>query len=304
MTLTQLRSFLAIADIGNMTRAAERLHVAQPALSKTLANLEQELGVALFDRQGRRLQLNAFGKVLLERSKRVFSELEQAKQQLTDMASNNAGHVTVGVTTSQILPNIFVDYLSQHTNVKFKLFQVAGRYEIARQLRDGVFDLCITSLPITQLSGNNTVAERELFTEELFLAVRTDHPLAKRQQVALSEVAQEKFLSYPREDGFREITDNFCRQAGFRANVIFESFDTAVIADLVRAGAGVAILPRLWWDVGNSQQLVKLPISCPHLKRSILLSWMENRYLSPTARNFGDFVSQYLQNKRSQHSCE
>jgi DNA-binding transcriptional LysR family regulator len=266
--------------------------------------LEQELGVALFDRQGRRLQLNAFGKVLLERSKRVFSELEQAKQQLTDMASNNAGHVTVGVTTSQILPNIFVDYLSQHTNVKFKLFQVAGRYEIARQLRDGVFDLCITSLPITQLSGNNTVAERELFTEELFLAVRTDHPLAKRQQVALSEVAQEKFLSYPREDGFREITDNFCRQAGFRANVIFESFDTAVIADLVRAGAGVAILPRLCWDVGNSQQLVKLPISSPHLKRSILLSWMENRYLSPTARNFGDFVSQYLQNKRSQHSCE
>ncbi|WP_133038172.1 LysR substrate-binding domain-containing protein [Shewanella fodinae] len=113
-----------------------------------------------------------------------------------------------------------------------------------------------------------------------------------------------KFLSYPREDGFREITDNFCRQAGFRANVVFESFDTAVIADLVRAGAGVAILPRLWWDVGNSQQLVKLPISNPHLKRSILLSWMENRYLSPAARNFGDFVSQYLQNKRNQHSCE
>ncbi|MDJ0932227.1 LysR family transcriptional regulator [Breoghania sp.] len=143
MWLLQLKSFQVI-----ITRAAEVLHIAQPSLSKTIAELEQNLGVPLFDRNGRRIKLNRFGHAFLRRVRSVFGEIDQARQELKDMANENSGHVTVGVTKSQILPNLFEDYLAKYRDIKFKLFQVFGLHKIAHQLRDGEFDFCISSLPI------------------------------------------------------------------------------------------------------------------------------------------------------------
>lgn len=293
MNFSHLQAFQLVAELGNMTRAAEQLNVAQPALSKTIANLEQQFGVPLFDRRGRRLELNPCGEVLLKRVKAIFNELEQAKQELADLAGDDTGHVTVGVTTSQILPNLFATYLSQHPEIKFRLFQVAGRYEIANQLRDGVVDLCITSLPLEYPGEANSVAVQTLMSEKICLAVASDHPLAEQTSVTLDDIAHEKFISYPQEDGIREITDRVCQQAGFRPNVVFESFDSSVIAHLVRDGVGVALMSESWWQGATREHLVKLPIAHDAMQRSILLSWMDNRYLSPAARNFCEFIGEY-----------
>lgn len=295
MNFSHLQAFQLVAELGNMTRAAEQLHVAQPALSKTIANLEHEFGVPLFDRRGRRLEINPCGEVLLKRVKAIFRELDQAKQELADMAGDDTGHVTVGVTTSQILPNLFANYLSQHPEIKFRLFQVAGRFEIANQLRDGALDLCITSLPLEHPTDGNTVASKTLMSEKICLAVPDTHYLAQCSAVSMSDIAAEKFISYPREDGIREITDRICRQAGFSPNVVFESFDSSVIAHLVRTGVGIALMPESWWQGDMRNHLVKLTIDNDAMQRSILLSWMENRYLSPAARNFCEFIGEYAQ---------
>lgn len=292
--MSQLKCFQIVAELENMTRAADVLRVAQPSLSKTIAHLEQDLGVPLFERQGRRLRLNQFGKAFLNRVQRILNELDQARSELGDMAGLSSGHVTVGVTTSQILPNIFEDYLAKYPDIKFKLFQVSGRYEIPNQLRDGAFDLCISSLPIEPPTGKMEMASRELLTEEIFLAVCKEHPLAGRDSVHLREVSAEKFVSYSREDGFRGIIDRFCHESGFSPNVVFESSNTSVICNLVGAGAGIALLPAFWWKVGTTDNLVQLRVSRPMLRRTIWLSWMKDRYLPPAAQHFRKFITDYF----------
>lgn len=298
MDLIQLKYFQIVAHLENVTRAAEELHIAQPSLSNTIARLEKSIGVPLFERQGRGIRLNQFGQVFLQRVKRIFDELEQAKRELADMAGLECGSVTVGATTSQILPDIFEKYLRNHPNVKFRLVQVAGRLEIPQQLINGEFDLCISSLPIEQPIGQSEIHREPLVTEKIFLAVSPNHHLAGRKSIQLSEIANELFISQTKEDGFRDITNTFCQQAGFIPNVVFESSTTEVICSLVRAGLGIAFLPAFLWNGKNTDSLVKLPIENPSLQRTIWLSWVKNRYLSAATHNFSQFMINYFSQAR------
>ncbi len=294
MSLSQLKAFQVVAELENVTRAAEVMNVAQPSLSKMISRLEQDLGVPLFDRVGRRLKLNRFGEVYLRRVRNVFDELEQARRELNDMTSLESGRVAVGVTTSQILPNVFEEYFARYPDMKFRLFQIVGRYEIARQLRDGAFDFCISSRPIIPVEAGMEVASRELLSEEIFLAVCKSHRLARRKSVTLEDLVDEKFIAHTRDDGLRETIDNVFAEVGFEPNVVFESSDTGVIGNLVAAGTGIALLPAFWWTSGRTQNLARVRVARPSLRRSILLSWMERRYLSPAARHFSQFITEYL----------
>ena len=182
MDLLQLKYFEMVAEMGNVTRAAESLHIAQPSLSNTIARLEEDLGVQLFDRRGRRIVLNQFGEAFLERVKRIFHELDQGKRELMDMTGLTFGKVTIATTTSQIIPDIFSDFLATYPDVRFKLFQVTGRLEIPNQLGAGAFDFCISSLPIMQIPGMEKVVEEYLTTEEIFVAVPPGHALAEENR--------------------------------------------------------------------------------------------------------------------------
>ena len=294
MDLIQLKYFQVVARLENVTRAAEELHIAQPSLSNTIARLEKSVGVPLFERQGRGIRLNQFGEVFLQRVKRIFDELEQAKRELADMAGLECGSVTVGATTSQILPDVFGEYLTYYPNVKFRLIQVAGRLEIPQKLINGEFDLCISSLPIEQPTGQFEIHREPLVTEEIFLAVPPNHHLAGRNSIQLSEIANESFISPAKEDGLRDIINKFCRQAGFVPNIVFESSTTEVICSLVKTGLGVAFLPAFWWNEKNADSLVKLHITNPSLQRTIWLSWVKDRYLSAATHNFSKFMIDYF----------
>ncbi|MDQ0205024.1 LysR family transcriptional regulator [Pectinatus haikarae] len=294
MDLIQLKYFQVVAQLENVTRAAEELHIAQPSLSNTIRRLEKSIGVPLFERQGRRIRLNQFGEVFLRRVKRIFDELEQAKRELADMVSLECGNVTVGATISQIFPDLFGKYLTYYPNVKFRLIQVAGRLEIPQQLINGEFDLCISSLPIEQPIGQFKIHREPLVTEEIFLAVPANHRLAMRNSIQLSEIADESFISPPKEDGLRDITTDFCKQAGFVPNIVFESSTTEVICSLVRTGLGVAFLPAFWLNEKSADSLVRLHIKNPSLQRTIWLSWVKDRYLPAATRNFSKFIINYF----------
>lgn len=290
MDLLQLKYFQVVARLENVTRAAEELHIAQPSLSKTIARLEESVGVPLFERQGRRIRLNQFGEIFLRRVKRSFSELEQGQREVADLAGLERGSVTVGATTSQLLPNLFREYLTHYPHVKIRLLQVTGRLEIPERLMNGEIDLCISSLPIEQPIGQAEIHCEPLITEEIFLAVPANHRLAGRNSIQLNEIANDPFISLTTEDGIRTITNDFCRQAGFMPNIVFESSTPEVIRSLVKAGLGVAFLPAYWWR-GDSMDLpVQLHIESPTCQRTIWLSWVKERYMSSATRNFREFM--------------
>ncbi|HWO95444.1 MAG TPA: LysR family transcriptional regulator [Bacillus sp. (in: firmicutes)] len=289
MDLLHLRYFQTVARLEHMTKAAEVLHIAQPSLSKTISRLEKSLGVPLFDRQGKQIKLNRFGKAYLRRVERVFTELEEANRELNDMAGLENGVVHLGTTTTRLLPDLISAFLTQYPHVNIRLLQVPTK-GIQHHLANGEIDFCISSPPFDQPG----VCCSPLLTEDIYLAVPVNHPFANRDQIDLRDVANDKFISLTADYAFRDLTIEFCNQAGFTPNIAFECNDAEVIFDMVKLGLGTAFIPAHWWKENDSNSPIKLKIREPVCQRVIGLNWLETRYLSTAARTFRTFATDYF----------
>jgi len=289
MDLLQLEYFRTVARREHMTRAAEELGIAQSGLSTTIARLEDDLGVPLFDRQGRRIRLNPFGRAFLERVDRALAQLEDGRREVADLAGLEHGEVAFAATTLRWVPELLHAFLARHPHVRFRLIQ-AETAAMRQQLTRGESDLCLASLP---LDGPGIQAVPVL-TEEILLAVPATHRLAERGRIRLGEVADEPFISLKPGSDLRELTDQFCRQAGFAPRTVCEVDEPAVIRKLVRAGLGVAFLPAVSWRVVGELDPVPLHIAAPPCQRILRLVWREDRYLSVAAQQFRQFVIEYF----------
>jgi DNA-binding transcriptional LysR family regulator len=289
MDLLQLHYFRTVARLDHVTRAAEELRVAQPALSKTIARLETELGVPLFDRRGRRVLLNACGRAFLRHVERAFREMEDGRQELADLAGLEGGTVTVAATTLRLLPGLLGAFRDRYPGVTFRLSQ-ASTAEMQERLADGEIDLCLASAPIAGPAFRSVA----LFTEEILLAVPPHHRLAERRRIPLGEVAAEPFISAKRGYWSRDLTDDACRQAGFIPDIICEGDEPGAIRSLVAAGLGVAFLPTSARQAGAGPKVAWLHVTEPVCQRTVSLAWREDRYLSAAARQFRQFTAEYF----------
>ncbi|MBE3559006.1 MAG: LysR family transcriptional regulator [Ktedonobacteraceae bacterium] len=290
MDLLQLRYFQTVARLEHMTHAARELAIAQPSLSQTIARLEEELGAPLFDRQGRQIRLNQPGRLFLQHVERVFSELEQGKREIADLTGLERGHVALAVIGSYLLPDLLKAFLSLYPHISFRLFQQHSTLTVLHQLENSNIDLCITSPPIQQ-PGIGWVS---LITEEIFLVVPPHHRLAGAGSIRLGEVAHETFVGLKPGNSMRDITDDFCRRAGFTPNVAFEGDEPEVVRGLVGAGLGIAFWPALAWRNPSVSGVVRLHVTEPVCQRTIGLAWLQGRYLSLAARRFREFVIDYF----------
>ncbi|HVU68056.1 MAG TPA: LysR family transcriptional regulator [Ktedonobacteraceae bacterium] len=291
MDLLQLKYFQVVAQLEHMTRAAEKLYLAQPSLSQSIARLEEELGVPLFDRQGRRIHLNQFGRAFLKRVERIFLELEEGKREVADMAGLEHGSIALAVASTQPLPELLSGFLARYPRVRFRLFQQQSLTTVVQQLERGEIDLCISSPPIEQ-PGITWVP---LLTEELFLLVPAGHRLAARDSIRLIEAAREPFICLKPGHGLRDLMDDLCKQAGFEPDIAFEGDETATVRGLVTAGLGVTFVAGKSWQSRTSDQpFAMLHIEEPVCQRTIGLAWLEDRYLSEASRRFREFVIEYF----------
>lgn len=295
MEFLQLKYFQTVARLEHMTKAAEELRIAQPSLSKTIARLEEELGVPLFDRQGRKIKLNSFGKVFLERVQRAFHELSEGKREIKDLAGISQTSITLAVSIPRILPDLLGSFLSQYPHVRFQQF-LESTSSMKRRIEDLEIDFCISSVPI---EGPEIVWE-PLMTEEIFLIVPPGHRLAGRDTIFLHEVKEESFISMNSGYGFRNLTDEFCREAGFKPFIAFEGDEPGVIGDLVRQGLGIAFVPALSLLWNSDSWSKRLRIIEPKCRRTIGIGWSKRRYLTLAAQQFRQFVIQYFSNISSQ----
>lgn len=297
MDLLQLKYFQVVAQHEHMTRAAEELGIAQPSLSKTIAHLEEELGVTLFDRQGRQIRLNQFGRAFLKHVERILMELDTGKREIAEMAGLAHGRIILSIVGVQLLPDLLSGFLAHHPHVTFRLFQYSTLKSL-HQLESGEIDFCISSPSIEQ-AGIHSIP---LMSEEIFLVVPAGHHLAERRSICLSEVANEPFILLTPGHGMRDLTDYFCQQAGFTPNIAFEGDEPASIRGLVDAGLGVTFIPALSWITLGGTSMIRLRIEEPICQRTISLSWLEERYLSQAAREFRQFVLDYFAQLKRDHS--
>jgi DNA-binding transcriptional LysR family regulator len=290
MELLQLKYFQTVAKLEHMSRAADELHIAQPSLSKVIARLEEDLGVTLFDRVGRQIKLNQFGKVFQRRVARVFLELEDGKRELSDMLGNKNPVISLSFNNLYPFSKLLAGYLKLYPHTGFR--QTIGSTVIMQQqLQSGDVDFGISSPPI-EGAGIESIP---LFTEEVFLIVPHGHKFAGRSSINLIEAANEPFIALKEGFGIRDLTEKLCRQAGFTPNIIFESDVAINLIDLVNFNLGIALLPILQWSDFPENIPVALHIEKPICNRTNALSFVQGRYLPEAAKQFKDYLIHYFE---------
>jgi len=285
MDLRQLRYLVALADERHFTRAAEREHIAQPALSQQIRKLEDEVGMALVERSTRRVAITPAGELLVARARRMLSELEAARDELQAMRGLRTGHVGVGamhtmgpIDVSLVLA-IFHD---RHPAVELTVRESSSE-ELAEMLRVDELDLAFLS--VTERIATHGLGLHQLVSEELVVTVPPDHRLAGRDTIRMAELSGEQFIAYRTGSRLRELLSTAGEQAGFDPAVMLESNESRRIRRLVHRGMGVAILPRSD-AVETGAEVAVARLVEPTLRRDITLAWREERRLPPAAVEF------------------
>jgi LysR family transcriptional regulator, transcription activator of glutamate synthase operon len=289
MDLRQLRYLVALAEEGSFTRAAESVHIAQPAVSQQIRRLEEQLGIALVERTTRRVALTDAGELLVVRARRILAELEAAETELQALSGMYAGHVTIGAmhTMGPVdLSLALALFNERHPNVHFTVREQSSE-EMAEMLRVDELDLAFLS--VTERIESRGLGLHQLVSEELVVLLPRSHRLGKRKQVRMAELADEPFISFRAGARLRELLFAAGREAHFEPRVTLESNESQRVRRLVSRGLGVAILPRSDAE-GPGADVAVATLSEPTLRRDITLAWREGRRHAPAAAEFLDLA--------------
>jgi DNA-binding transcriptional LysR family regulator len=287
MLSDQLRYFVVAARTEHIGRAAEQLELSQPALSRSIHKLEEELGLPLFDRAGRGVRLNDAGRVLLRRVDRACAEFDDALRELKDLCK--AKPVSIGYLSTfgvSLIPELVKGFAELGHKDQFGLFE-APCPTLVDQLLQGQVDLCLS----TQLV-HPSIDWRPLFNEELYALIPPGHRFASRKNIELIELATEPFVALREGHGLRQVLEGLCQQAGFKPNVILEGYEVGSLRGLVESGFGVTLAPK---RQAFAPMYMDVPISSPRCYRTVGLSWRRERWLSSKALLFKDYVVRQLE---------
>ncbi len=286
LELLQLKYFQVVARLEHISKAAEELYVSQPALSKTISQLEKELGIRLFDRNGKYIKLNRYGKAFCSKVERALKTLEDAKHELKDMSNDPCEEIRLVVlASSHLLPELLSRFREQYPQVRFRLMQ-----HLTNSYSQPDFDLCISAFPLTTRQIEHT----PLLRESILLAVPLDHHLAKQSRVKLNELKNEKFIVLKKGKELRKITDAICKEQNFVPQITFESDDPATVRGLIRAKQGIGFIPEVTWGGSTGKDVKLLKIEEETFERTIFLTWNNGGYVTDLQQIFRQFVIDYF----------
>ncbi|MBV9389305.1 MAG: LysR family transcriptional regulator [Chroococcidiopsidaceae cyanobacterium CP_BM_ER_R8_30] len=244
MELRHLHYFIAVAEELHFSRAAARLHIAQPPLSQQIQNLEAELGVKLFERTKRQVQLTAAGQLFLEHSYQVLAQIEQAVQSAQRVGRGEVGQLVIGFVggaTYGIFPDILRTFRTRFPEVELVLYELTTIQQI-QALRERRIEVGFGVRPLVE---DSTLQFERIVQEPLMLVLPQIHPLASQSQVSLQAFAHEPFVLFPPRLGlgFYEQIISLCEASGFRPQIAQEAIQMQTIVGLVAAGFGVSLVP-------------------------------------------------------------
>ena len=280
MDLRHLRYFIAVVEAGGISRAAARLRITQPALSRQIRDLENELGVELFDRVGRRIEVTATGEDLLRRSRDVLAAADALTDRARALKTGDAGILRVGVTT-QTLESVLADFLERHRMahpaIEIQLVEDGG-LALLRRLERGEIHLAL-SIP------GEGLEHELLFPARLLCAVAPSHPLARRTKLDIRLLAGESLVLLRPEFGSRQWFDGACQVAHVKPRIVLESASAHALLALARARCGVAVIPSTVL-YGEGLHVAPLLESGRAIGRWVAINWDSRRFQPAYATTF------------------
>ena len=287
MELRHLRYFVAVAEELHFGRAAERLHIAQPPLSRQIRDLERELGTALFERVARGVELTHAGRAFLPQARLTLSQAERAQRTAQRAALGEIGRLRVGfmeaATYSGILPNVLSFFRMHLPLIGLSLFEMdSAQQEDA--FRDGRIDIGILQSP--PADADRWLQVEQVYTDPLVAALPETDRLASRARIALSDLVAEPFVLFPRSvaPALYDAIIARCRSAGFSPRVVQEAAGWHTLAGLVGAGVGVAFVPRSLSQI-QRPGVVYRPVRDLSVEMGLFAAWKKGER-SPVRERF------------------
>lgn len=296
MEFRHLRYFLAVADALHFTKAAEGLHVSQPALSAQVKQLEQEVGVPLFDRLGRSVHLTRAGMIFREHARRALREMELAQATIAQEEGLQRGQLTVGVVqtvNAYLVPEIVTRFSTKYPLVSLKLDELSGP-DIEAGVENGALDMGIGFVPVT----SERIESQPLFEEDFVLIASPGHRLAKRRQLSLSALAEESLILLPDIFCTRRLLNASFERVGAQPKIIVEMNSIEGILATVRTSKLATVLPRLSLGGGRNNGLRGIPLKNPTPRRGVGLLWKKGGYRSGAVRALAEQVKAVVKQYR------
>lgn len=287
MELRQIAYFVAVAHDGGFTRAAARLHVAQPGISQQIRRLEDELGARLFDRSSKPTRLTTAGEAFLPHARDTLSSSEAGRAALARLQGVVTGRLRLGSIPG--IPHIDLAGLLATFHDKNPHVEVTLREEqpvpLVEHLRRDEYDAAIIGL--SQPHPPEGLSIDVISVEPLVLVTSPQHALAACASIDVSQLRDESFVTLNRGSSLRRHLEQACDAAGFPARIALETGDVQLLSDLVARGLGVTIVPRSIADVGAARQPLRLiDIDPPITLRYTALAWRTSRLQPPAADAF------------------
>ena len=290
LDLRQLRALQAVAEAGSFSGAADALNYTQPAVSKSIASLERELGAVLVERQCRPVRLTDAGAALVRHADEVFARLSTARSEIEAITQADAGTVSVGTfgsAASAFVVDALCEFRKRHPGVHVAIVEGMPS-ALIRRLRAGELDLAVVfDFPAAGEDVGDGLELHQLLDQPFDIVLHPGHPLAHKQRVRPAELAEEDWLLQdfgPNSPTLRLI-GRMCAAAGFEPRVAFRVNDCQVIVAMVAAGEGVSILPRLMLDPLHADVVVK-PVEGDAPIQRVAAVRLPTRYLAPATAEF------------------
>jgi LysR family transcriptional regulator, hydrogen peroxide-inducible genes activator len=285
MELHQLRYFVAVAQTGNFSRAAEKCFVSQPSLSQQIQKLERQLKRPLFHRLGRKAVLTDAGRLLLDRATQILAGVEDAQRRLQGGADAEGGRLSVGAIPTiapYVLPGALERFVKSSPRAELIIREDVTAHLIAA-VAEGELDLALVALPIE----DSRLHAEPLLTEPLLLALPPKHPLAKRRKaVSIQELAGERFILMGDMHCLGETILNFCRAHECQPFIACRSSQITTIQQLIGLGQGISLLPEMARRADQPSRLVYRPLADPQPERKLAVIWHKHYFHSPLAHKF------------------
>lgn len=288
MEFKQLRSFVHVMRQGGFTQAATTLHISQSAVSKQVAQLEQDLGVQLLDRHGSQLHLTAAGKVVLAKAEAMLRLRSDLLSELDDLGQLVRGELRLGLPLlggDAMFASLFAEYRRRYPNIEIQLME-AGSLVVEQAVLDAELELGGSMTP-----SNPALGFQPFCNEPLDVLLPADHPLADNREVRLAELANTPFLLYERSFMLNDRLIQACRRHGFTPREGGRSGQADFLAALVATGQGVVLLPSVVARALVRPGLVRLTLADEHnLRWDISFIWRKGAYLSRAAQAWLELV--------------
>jgi DNA-binding transcriptional LysR family regulator len=293
VTIRQIQAFLAVAEFGSFTRAAERLHLAQPALSQHVRELEEALGIRLFDRTTRRVELTEGGREFRGAASKILEDLELAVRNANDLAERRRGRLVIAappLLAAVILPQAIAEFRSRHPGIQVNLID-ARTDQIVESVRSGRADCGLGTFS----PAEDGIERAPLARDSLMLFCSHSSEFFGRNEVAWNDLNGHPLVTLTRDSGIRLLVEVGYEAAELPLKPAYEVSQITTAIALVEAGLGSAVLPTYAWAAAQYRKVVAKPLRKPSISRDIVMIHASGRSVSPAVSAFESIVRRYVQ---------